>query len=219
MFQASSAALTFWRAVSSVKGGTEAAAPRRAVRMHASSSATALDVLRVDALLRAGAARERELAVGQALEVLASSRRIAARARRRAARRGRARRARPARRAARAGRASRGRPRASRPARASGSRPARGSRRTRARAPTGPDRHAVGGVAVGAGCSSSSCVADPAAARHRQRLRLRQRQRPGALDVVLLVELAQLALRAPRLGAAARSAVDSPTPSGASGNA
>jgi hypothetical protein len=49
-------------------------------------------------------------------------------------------------------------------------------------------------------------LADPAVARHRQRLRPAQHERRGPLDVVLLVEVAQLALRGARLVAQPRGA-------------
>jgi hypothetical protein len=49
-------------------------------------------------------------------------------------------------------------------------------------------------------------LADLDVPRHRQRLHPWQRQRPGPLDVVLLVELPQLALRDTRLGRQPRRA-------------
>ena len=59
--------------------------------------------------------------------------------------------------------------------------------------PRDPDRHAVLGVPVG-GLQLELAIADLDLARHRQPLGARQRERPRALDVVLLVELAQGAL-------------------------
>ena len=70
----------------------------------------------------------------------------------------------------------------------------------------------------GAGCSSSSSSPIPQRPGTGSTCGSGMRQRPGALDVVLLVEVAQLALRAPRLGLQA-PAVGSPMPSGASGKA
>jgi hypothetical protein len=49
-------------------------------------------------------------------------------------------------------------------------------------------------------------LAQRAVPGHGQRLRARQRQRTGPLDVVLLVEVTQLALRRPRLVAQPRGA-------------
>ena len=76
---------------------------------------------------------------------------------------------------------------------ASGSRPATGSRRTPARAPTGSRPPCRPGVAVGR-LQLQLAIADLELPRHRQPLGARQRERPRALDVVLLVELAQGAL-------------------------
>ena len=81
----------------------------------------------------------------------------------------------------------------------SGSRPARGSRR---------DEHPAHGIQIAmpsavcpsVGCSSSSSSPTSSVPGHRQRLDLAERQRPLALDVVLVVERAQLALGRPGLG-------------------
>ena len=83
--------------------------------------------------------------------------------------------------------------------------------------PRDPQRHPVLGVAV-RGQEVELGVADPDVAGDRQRLDLPERQRPRALDVVLLVELAQLALASPGL-ARRRAPVVSAQPSAASGNA
>ena len=61
------------------------------------------------------------------------------------------------------------------------------------------DRHPVGGVA-GRGVELELGRPDAAAAGDRQRLNLAEPERPAALDVVLVVEVAQRALGRPRLG-------------------
>ena len=119
----------------------------------------------------------------------------------------------------RAARASRGRRCASRPSEPSGSRPARGSRRTRARLAHGIKIAIPSATWPSVGCSSSSRGADLELAGHRQRLELSEPQRARALDVVLVVERAQLRARLRRARRVSRAAVVSATPSAASGNA
>ena len=124
--------------------------------------------------------------------------------------------------AAAAAPASRGRPRPSRPVRASGSRPATDSRRTPAPWPTAASRRRRRPCGRRSGAARARGPRRPAElqpAGHRQRLQRAQRQRAAAVDVVLGVELAQLALglRRARRPAARRSTRRAP--SAAPGNA
>ena len=80
---------------------------------------------------------------------------------------------------------------------ASGSRPARGSRRTRARRSHGSQYATPSPVCPVARAARARAPARARASRHRQRLDGAERQRPGALDVVLGVEVAQLRCAAP----------------------
>ena len=98
--------------------------------------------------------------------------------------------------------------RASRPRRASGSRPATGSRRTTSTLAHGIQTAMPSAVWPSAGCSSSSLLAERRSwPGTGSACELPAAERARALDVVLLVEVAQLALRARRArrAAAARS--------------
>ena len=142
-----------------------------------------------------------------------------ARAARRSARRGPGRPTSPPRPRAAGARASRGTRRGCRSPTATGSRPATGSRRRRRRPAHGIRSAIPSSVWPSVGQQLELGVADPDVAGDRQRLDLPERQRPRALDVVLLVELAQLALRPRPARARRRAAVVSAQPSAASGNA
>ena len=185
-------------------------APRAVGRLPAQAG-TRVDVLRVDLLLRAGPARERQRRVRAALQqrlqvgaVLAQDRQRALAVERRAV--ARARRARRRSTSGSSRSASPGRRTPTRSRRSTGSRPARGSRRTTSTSAHGIQIAMPSSVWPSVGCSSSSRSPIPQWPGTGSACGAGSVSGRGPLDVVLLVEVAQLALRRARLVAQPRRA-------------